>query len=109
MTPIILRGPAQSGLVFPVGVDMTHTPYITVLLGAPSPLPLALYWDSLLTRIADTHPDRKVVILLRSDPRIEELPAVAGGGFTFRVRLATLPAMPSGFWEKYGTLGGGNV
>lgn len=107
MTPIIIRGPTQPGLVLPAEVDITHTPYITVLLGAPSPLPLALYWDKLLTRIADTHPDRKVVILLRSDPRIEELPS--GGGFTFRVRLATIPAMPSDFWETYGTQGWGNV
>lgn len=109
MTPIILTGPIGTYLEYPadhldkdldlmVGLEMEMQRYVTILIGAASPLPLAVYWDSLLTRIADTYPDRKVVILLRAPPCIEKQYEEEEEGFRLRARLATIPAMPLGFW-----------
>lgn len=109
MTPIILPGPPQACIEFPADhlnhdlsveqVPMTYLRYITIGIAADSPLPLALYWDSLLTRIADTHPDRKVVILLRAAPCIEALDRDEGVCYRLRARLATIPDMGPAFWQ----------
>lgn len=106
MTPIILPGPTGAYLEYPADhlnhdlaveqVEMTRLCYITIMIGASSPLPLALYWDSLVTKIADTHPDRKVVILLRYAPCIEVLDN--GEDYSLRARIATIPDMSKEFW-----------